>query len=242
MQNDNASDLAQYIYLSLEKEAEMADVMPEQDVLTDFFETLFYTSLNTEEGAFIKVTVCFFDPDPVHAKISARRKDRWRFVPFARKLPFNVPTLVKLSKAADPWSTSLAVYYDSQGKLWVYGLIDQALHIQSYLNYEADSKPEAPGIFLATVEGVGILSVIRKFGLLATFKQNVVIRKYSDVFSLGVISDLLKQNFLPLSEDIKTFVRSKMPKEDFVKWGDFSHAVFLGTLSRILIRIRNYGR
>ena len=55
--------------------------------------------------------------------------------------------LVKLSKAVDPWSSSLAVYFDQYNELIIWGMIDQAMHFQNFLNYEIEEGHEQPGSF-----------------------------------------------------------------------------------------------
>ena len=219
--NYKPDDLADYVLKILKKGSD-ALVIPEIDILTDLFEILFYASLNTEEGDFIKVTVSFYNPDQSKpTTLKRRKKDRWRYVPFKTKLPFDIKTLVKLSKAADPWSSSLAIYYDEVGKLWIHGLIDQALQVQSYLHYEIDTKPEQPGLFQVSITDVGCLSVLRDYELIASLKQNVLVTKYQDVLKFGAISEILKNNSLPIKEEIKSFLENNFSEQDFDDWEDF---------------------
>src|SRR6478609_7520629 len=119
--------------------AKVNSPLPTLDVLEKLFEHLFYASIKTEEAQFIKVTVTLInsiDPDPTPP--SRIVKDRWNYVRFENPIPFTVKNIVKLSKAADPWSSSLAVDFDKNGNLFIWGLIDQAIHYQSFLNYEAE--------------------------------------------------------------------------------------------------------
>lgn len=212
---------------------------PSEELLSDFFEVLFYTSLNSEEGELIKVTVTLYNPDE---DISTKRRhiDRWRFVKFVKKIPFEIKSLAKLAKAADPWSSSLAVYFDSAGRAWIYGLLDQELHLQSYLNYETDQKPEAPGLLQASINGIGILSVVRDYKLMATLNQDSLVKRSLDVLKFGVISRLLQKNLKPIKDEIFSYLDIYYPSEDASDWEDLIDSVFRSTLSRILNRIRSY--
>jgi hypothetical protein len=95
---------------------------PSEQVLLSLFENLFYASLKTEESDFIKVTITLINaenPDPRPPKRIV--KDRWTVIKLKKQIEFNVKNIVKLSKAADPWSSSLAVNFDKKGKLYIWG-------------------------------------------------------------------------------------------------------------------------
>ncbi|WP_233524534.1 hypothetical protein [Mucilaginibacter conchicola] len=148
--------------------------------------------------------------------------------------------LVKLSKASDPSSTSLAVYYDADGKLFIWGMIDQALHYHSFLNYESESGSEQPGLFQVSISDIGTLDVLFDYELLATLKQNVLIPRYVDVFTIGPVSKILKSNAASLKTEIKAFLLSAHPGEAFEDWETFLDGLWIQTLSRLLLRIQNY--
>lgn len=102
---------------------------PSEKVLKKLFETLYFASLRTEETQPISCRVAFIDrkrPDPDPPK--RMPADRWQFFTLADDLPLNVRNLVKLSSAVDPWGSTLAVDTNSQGKLRIWGLIDQSVH------------------------------------------------------------------------------------------------------------------
>ena len=128
-------DLAVLVHRRLNG-AKISTPCPSEEILSLLFETMFYASLKTEESQLIKVTITFIDPiNPDPNPPSRIVADRWNHIAFEEKVLFNVKNLVKLSKAADPWSSSLAVYYNEEGELIIWGMIDQAIHYQSFLNY-----------------------------------------------------------------------------------------------------------
>lgn len=190
-------DLAQEVYDHLEANTPSVSLPPLQ-VLNDFFGVLFYASLQTEEGQFIQVTVTFFDPK-VGKTLARPEKPRdplhhqWSYHRFKKSFPFEIGRLVKLSRAADPWSSSIAVYYDSKTKLRINGLIDQAIHLQSYLNFEDESGVDQPGLFQASIVGIGVISVRSKKAQIATLKQSTLISKYLNVLSKGPVSEIIEK-------------------------------------------------
>lgn len=60
--NSTPNDLAKLVFKKLKGAKTNLD-NPSSVVLNTLFETLFFTSIKTEEGQFIKVTITLIDPD-----------------------------------------------------------------------------------------------------------------------------------------------------------------------------------
>lgn len=238
--NSTTKDLASLVFKKLEG-AKVSSPLPSQEVLNDLFENLFYASIKTEESDFIKVTVTLInsknpDPSPPGRIV----KNRWNHIYFDEPIPFNVKNIVKLSKAADPWSSSLAVDFSSNNELFIWGLIDQAVHYQSFLHYEAESGPEQPGLFQTSITDIGNLVVIFDYELVATLKQNVLISAYLDVFRRGSVFEQLKTHMVGYKKKIKSYLKKEFPDEEYDFWEQICEGNWTQSLSRILIRIQNY--
>ena len=99
---------------------------------------MYFASLKNEEGRPIFCTVNYVDPeDPGRNHSGRRQADCWNHVPFDRPLPFDVRTLSKLARAADPAVSSLAVFRDSKNKLFIWGMVDQEPRHCDFISLEA---------------------------------------------------------------------------------------------------------
>lgn len=239
-ENSKTTDLARHVLGKLEH-SRLKLAVPPLKVLEDLFECLFYASMRTEESDLTKVALTLIDPvnpDPNPPKKIV--SERWSCVEFDRRIPLDIKSLVKLSKAADPSSSSLAVYYDDEGKLFIWGMIDQAMHYQSFLNYESESGSEQPGLFQVYIHDIGTLNVMFDYELLATLKQHIMVPRYIDVFTIGPISKLIRRNAGQLKQDIRQYLSLAHPEESFADWESFIDSIWTQTLSRLLLKIQNY--
>jgi hypothetical protein len=89
--------------------------------LVRLLDTIHYTSLKTEEGRPLQLRIALVDPsNPDPDRPLLVLPDRWTITKLQPRVPLNVPSLTKLSKAADPWSSTLAVYYDRNNEFFVW--------------------------------------------------------------------------------------------------------------------------
>jgi hypothetical protein len=164
---------------------------PPEIVLTRLLETLYFASLKTDEGRPILCTVNYVDPADRQGPAPRGPADCWSHVPFERPLPFDVRTLTKLARAADPAVSSLAVFRDKKNKLFIWGMVDQEPRHSDYITLDTAHTPERPGLFQATITGVGNISVYQNDTLIASLEQNTLVEEYHDVLWAGPVHDLL---------------------------------------------------
>jgi hypothetical protein len=207
-----------------------------------FFKTLYYASMRTEESQQIKVMVSFFNPNSEDLVGDEEdSEDHWSFTSFKEPLQFNEKTLVKLSKAADPWSSAIAVYYDDDENLMNYGLIDQVLHNQRFMNHESDMEPDYAGLFQASIQGIGLITVTDGNTIIGELRQDSIANNFLDVWKYGQISGIIKKSSRTFINQIEMFLSTTFPALKVEDHEEFITNLVRDTLSRILIQIKNYG-
>jgi hypothetical protein len=210
--------------------------------LVVFFKILYYASMRTEESQHIKVMVSFFNPNSEDLVGDEEdSKDHWSFTSFKEPLQFNEKTLVKLSKAADPWSSAIAVYFDDEENLMIYGLIDQVLHHQRFMNHESEMEPDYAGLFQASIQGIGLITVTDGNTIVGELRQDSIANNFLDVWKYGQISDIIKKSSRTFINQIEVFLSTTYPMLRIEDHEEFITNLVRDTLSRILIQIKNYG-
>ena len=168
---------------------------PSQPVMLRLLETMYFASLKTDESRPCRCTINYVDPQD-HANQSARedQANRWSVIPLQQRVPLDVKTLTKIAEATDPNVSSLAVFSDSDDGLFIWGLVDQELRYGHHVSLESAGPPRRPGLFQATITGLGNITAYKDFELLGNLEQNSLIEEYHDVLWSGPVHRLLKKN------------------------------------------------
>jgi hypothetical protein len=210
--------------------------------LAGLFEVLFFATLKTEEGKPLQFRIVVINPqDPDPDKPPRPRPARWKILPLATRLPLTVPTLLKLSKAADPWNSSLAAYYDHDGTFYIWALVDQAVQFNTMLVRETESGYGLPGIFQVLAAAPADLSVHADFRFIARLQQDSILKTLSNVFWSGPISDCINvpmQRYLRRAKAKSGRIDDK--EEALKRQIPFLANEWIRTLCRILISIQRY--
>jgi len=213
---------------------------PTVEVATALFETMYFASLKTEESQAITFHIVYLDPENPDPKPPRRlTKDRWKYVRFDELIELNIQNIVKIAKASDPRSSSFAIYSDRHGNLYLWGLIDQQNLYHKFINHDANRGPERPGIFQASIVGIGHLVTYIKYEKVAELKVNTIVKGSLDVLRRGLVSEALnagKDIYLDFVEKYSAnqqFPQGLYEEETIIdKW----HT----TLCRLLLRIHGY--
>ena len=160
---------------------------------------------------------------------------------FRQPIPLNVGTLNKLAEAADPSVSSLAVFHDESGKLFIWGMVDQELLHGDHVALETKSDRQRPGRFQAAITGIGNLSVFKNDALLGSLEQHNLIAAYHDVLWQGPVHKRLKANLRTTLTDLPASSRhsaclpgvAHVTEELLVRWQN--------ALCRLLSSIQKYG-
>jgi hypothetical protein len=197
---------------------------------------LYFASLKTDEGRRILCTVNYVDPAESQRPISPDdHSDRSMFAPFDRPLPFDVRTLRKLGRAADPAVSSLAVWSDRKRNLFIWGMVDQEPRYGDSIMIDSPGTSDRPGLFQAIVTGPGNLSVYFRNSLLGSLVQNALVEEHHNVLWSGPVHAILREN---LKSTLAGHWRWKslavMPDEDLAASADLTDDQAL--LRELLIR------
>jgi hypothetical protein len=119
-------------------------------------------------------------------------------------------------------------------------MIDQSIHYQSFLNYEADSGPEQPGVFQATINDIGSIYVMLDYELIANLKQNTLISNYIDVFSEGPIKQIISNQDKSYEETIRKYLIEEVGEDNLDEWSGYIENLVSQSICRILLRMQNY--
>jgi hypothetical protein len=211
--------------------------------LSKLFEVIHFTSPKTEEGKTLQLRIALVDPtnpDPDGPPLI--RPDRWTITILENRIPLTVPSLIKLSKAADPWSSTLAVFYDSKNEFFVWGMIDQTVHFNTMLVRETEfGGYMPPGAFQVSASGTADLSIYHGFDFVARLQQDQLLTRQSDVFWSGPIHDLSDGIAACFADVGRTVARAEMAEmPDPGDWLYWVVDTWTRTLCRLLISVQRY--
>lgn len=210
---------------------------PDERIIVDLFETMYCSSLRTEESEPVTFHLVFLDPaqpDPKPPRNPV--KDRWSFIPFADPIEYTVSNLVKIAKSSGLTTSSLVVWPNAAGALFIWGLVDQQNRFHKFLNRSAEVETERPGLFQVSVEGIGVILVYLRYEKVAELRVNELIRNSLDIFRESPIRELLSSGI----ERHLDSLRGHLP-DDLPLAGDSEEIYtqqWLSVLCRILLRVQ----
>lgn len=152
-------------------------------------------------------------------------------------MDFTVSNIVKLAKASDPRTSSFAVYHDKNGKLFIWGMVDQGNTYHEFVNLDCSGGWSRPGVFQAHVVGVGHIVILRELEKLAELKQDLLIGGSTNVLRNGPVLEKLKPGISAFIAE----VRKKVGDDKLFKdWQTELSRDWLSSFCRILLRVQNF--
>lgn len=232
--------------------------VPTIKLLVQLFDTAYAVSLKTEEDQRLRCTLALMDRwfwlngDKPRKRVMrcypfGRPKPKPMFVEFGRWLPFEPNNLIKLSQAADPSVSIVAVGENDEGQLVLFGLWDQILHASRFLSREVDKPSSIPGELLCAIEGPGRLSVYRGFRFVAGLDRIKIVKKLSNPITAGPIRKALLLTAISritsevstVEKDYKAFTNLRVHTQKWLL--GFLEKQWLNVVARVVDGIKRYG-
>lgn len=237
LKNRNYEDLARAVYYELRKRNITS---PPVEVLAELFATMYYVSLRTEERDPTAFHIVYMDPHNPDPDPPRRiTYDRWSYIRFDHTIDATVTNLIKIAKASDQRTSSFAIYHNTSGKLFLWGLVDQGNTYFDFVNYESQSGSARPGIFQASIAGIGHIITYIGFQKIAELKVDALLRNVLDVFSGGPVNKALA----PGIEKHLIQIRKRVSAEIYEMRGHWDISLisnWIESLCRLLLRTQKY--
>ncbi len=212
---------------------------PSISVMHALLETSFLASIKTEESRFVRGSLTFSDPNaPELDPPPCRRADYPSFTAFGKRTPLNAGSLVKLSRAIDSWSASIAVYGTKKTDIYIWGVADQLVGHNIRLNREAEKGFSIPGIITVNIDGVGDISIYHSDLFLGRLRQSQIILQESEALRSSMVTNCVAPALTPSAIGIAAALDEKDEAGHFL--GLLSNA-WANTVARICIGLRRLG-
>jgi len=117
-------------------------------------------------------------------------------------------------------------------------LIDQGNSYHDYVNFDSESGPEKPGLFQASIVGIGHLVAYIGYEKVAELKQNNLVRTAMDVFQPGKVREALESGIRSHLDSLRAGWPDEFPA-DFNDWEPPLVEAWLAALRRLLLRVQN---
>jgi hypothetical protein len=214
--------------------------VPAAAVLREVFEVMYVASLRTEESQFVRFHVAFVDPSKPDPRPPKRvRRHRWREVRLAAPQALTVHNAAKIARASDPRTSSLAIFGSAVDRPSIWGLIDQAQESYGFATYESDSGFAPPGLFQASVDGLGHITAHDGFTKIAELNVTSLIANSIDVLHGGPVRAVLDPGIHALIEEVRRTVTPAVFDAQHHWPSSISHD-YVRAICRLLSRIRGH--
>lgn len=145
---------------------------------------------------------------------------------------------MKLAKAADPWSSGLAVFYNDVDGWFIWGMVDQVVHISMAFVGEPSPAYDPPGEFHVLVNNAGDMTVFRKDFFIGRLAQDLLLDEQNDCLWEGPISNRIDEWQKPIWRSVSRHAKDEAVAEDRQNLKFQAKDSWTNTLSRILISIQ----
>lgn len=212
--------------------------VPSASTLYELVRLVYFATLETEEGLFPKASVTFANPRKPDEPPRTQRADYPLFTSFGESKPLSVGGLVKLARAVDKWSGSIAVWGTSPKNLVAWGIVDQLVGTNVRLHHEAQHGFSYPGTITIAMDGVGRLSAYHGDIFLGGLNADSIMTSQNDPLRSKLVLDRVAPSFSLVAACIAKAVgiegdSAAIHKRCLESWS--------GVVSRLCIGLRRMG-
>jgi hypothetical protein len=231
---DLVDELASTVAARLRK---LGFAQPRRPVVASLLRMAYLASLKTEEGRFVRGSLTYANPKDPEDPPMMKRADYPGFTPFAEPEVLTVDTLVKLARAIDRWSGSLAIH-TRRDDVVAWGVVDQLVGESVRMHRESDRGFMNPGRLTVTMDGLGEISAYHGDMFLGSIRAQTLVTREDDAFQSRMLFDYALDAVLPFSFAI-TYVLRKTHKDKNIPFALMRH--WSATIARLCIGLRRLG-
>lgn len=212
---------------------------PTRPVVGSLLEIAYLATLRSEEGRFVRGSLTFANPKrPDVAPPFTRRADYPAFTKFESPEILTVERLVKLARAIDRWSGSIAVYATRRQDIIAWGVVDQLVQQSVRIHRESDTGFENPGLLTVTMDGIGDISAYHGDMFLGGLKTQTLVTRENDALQSKMVLDYGFDALAPFAKAIARVLDDEEREPDilanlFHMWGT--------SIARLGIGLRRFG-
>lgn len=212
---------------------------PAAGVVDAVLNVAYATSLMTEEGRFLRAAITYADPSTVDQDGPIlKRADYPSFTAFGQARPLLPGVLVKLARAVNSWSGSIAVWGSAPKTLAVWGVVDQLVGANTHLNRESEGGFASPGVFTVVIENPGSLAVYHGWVFLGAVRSQDVILKETDVLGGSQLQNKISPYLLQTADAVTSVLQGKCERRAILR---AMLETWESTIARICIGLRRVG-
>lgn len=212
---------------------------PNRRVVGTLLEMVYLGTLRSEEGQLVKASLTFANPKgPDVDPPMRRRADYPAFTKFESPESLTVQTLVKLARAIDRWSGSIAVYATRRNEIVAWGVVDQL--VQQNVRWQRESREgfSNPGLLTVTMDGIGDISAYHGDLFLGGLKAQALVTRENDALESTIVSDFAFDALAPFA---KAIARVLDGDADEVKILAYLVQMWGTSIARLCIGLRQRG-
>ncbi len=215
---------------------------PNLQVIRSILRIVHTSSLITEEGRFVQGSITLANPQKPDYPPYIQRSDYPQFTALQTPEKLTPEFFVKIARAVDKWSGSIAIWGESQKTLVVWGIVDQLVATNMHLNRENIGGFSNPGILTVIIDRPGDLTAYHGHIFLASLRAQRLLLSEADVFSSEALIRRLSPTFSQRALAITSAINKTIPSDyDDQRALNALLSAWKATVARICIGLRRTG-